>query len=446
MQRAPLTEVEKSRIYQGKLDGKTLANVAAEVGCSEPCARKWWRCGRDHGWQGLRQARRGRGPSGTLSHFAPIVADKALAHKQEHQRWGAQRVLLQLQREPELDGLALPSNSRLAVYFKEKCPACVHTPRKRAQPVAPAVATEVHEVWQMDGQENVQLHDGDIATIASIRDPAGAAMVASVAYSTKTARRWRKLTIEELRHLFRVAFSEWGTLPDRVVTDNEAGQVGNTTDPLFPSLFTLWLVGLGIQHHPIRPHRPTDQAHVERNHRTLAAFTYAEADLRDLSSLQQALDRERHLYNHAFPARASQCQGRPPLEVYPALLQARRPYHPQLELTLFSLQRVLDYLAQISFKRKVSAKGQLRVGRARYSVGSRYAAQAVQVRLDPDAIHWVFYHAETGDEITRRPARGLDLHTLTGLDPEEMQRPDTPFQLAFAFFSIAQEVRLFQDC
>ncbi|MGH2371334.1 MAG: integrase core domain-containing protein [Chloroflexota bacterium] len=298
----------------------------------------------------------------------------------------------------------------------------------------------------MDGQENVRLQDGDVATVASIRDPVGAAMIASIAYSTKTARRWRKLTIEELRHLFRSAFREWGTLPDRVVTDNEAGQVGNTTDPLFPSLFTLWLVGLGIQHHPIRPHRPTDQPHVERHHRTLADFTCAQEDVADLAALQQALDRERHLYNHAFPARASQCQGRPPLQAYPALLQPRRPYHPQLELTLFSLPRVLDYLAQMTFTRKVSAQGQVRVGRARYSVGSRYAAQAVQVRLDSHALQWVFRLAETAEEIARRPAAGLDLQTLTGLDPAPAEPGETPFQLALAFFTMPEGVRLFQDC
>lgn len=445
MQRVPLTYVEKCRIYEGKLAGKTLAEVAADVGCSEMCARKWWRQGRDQGREGLRQRRGGRGTSGPLSRFALEVAARALSCKRSHPRWGPQRVLLALAAEPALNGLTLPSSSRLAVFFKEQCPECVRTLRQRLPPLAPPVAGEVHQAWQMDGQENVQLQDGAIATVASIRDPVGAAMIASIAYSTRTARRWRKLTIQEVRHLFRTAFSEWGTLPDGVITDNEAGLRGYAGDPRFPSLFTLWLVGLGIQHYPIRPGTPTDQAQVERNHRTLADFTCAQADRRDLPTLQQALDRERHLYNHAFPARASHCQGRPPLQAYPMLLQARRPYPPQQELSLFSLQRVIDYLAAIIFTRKASVKGQVRVGRSRYSVGARYAGQALDVQLDPQALAWVFRLSDSGEEIARRSATGLDIHTLTGLDPATTQPPDIPFQIAFAFFSPSQGVRLFQD-
>ena len=55
--RAPLSQVEKERIYRGKLAGHTLPDLAAEVGCSVECARKWWRIGRDKGLEGLRSPR-----------------------------------------------------------------------------------------------------------------------------------------------------------------------------------------------------------------------------------------------------------------------------------------------------------------------------------------------------------------------------------------------------
>jgi len=177
--RPPLSQAEKERIYWGKQAGRALPRLAAEVGCSFECARKWWRVGRDKGLEGLRAPRRGRGSTGILSHFDPRVAERALDHKRQHPRWGANRVLVQLKNDPELTGLQLPRRSRLCVFFKEHCPECV-APRKPrvARPPRPPDATGVHEVWQLDSQEGIRLHNGEIATVCNIRDPVGAAMIA----------------------------------------------------------------------------------------------------------------------------------------------------------------------------------------------------------------------------------------------------------------------------
>lgn len=84
-----LTQAQKERVFTGKLAGRTLAELAEEIGCSESCARKWWRKGRDGGLAGLRAPRRGRGKAGSLSQFDPGVAQKALEHKRSHVKWGA---------------------------------------------------------------------------------------------------------------------------------------------------------------------------------------------------------------------------------------------------------------------------------------------------------------------------------------------------------------------
>ena len=118
----PLSQAEKEGIYWGKLEGHTLPELAAEMGCSVYCARKWWRVGRDKGLEGLRAPRHSRGKTGTLSQFAPRIAEVALALKRGHRRWGADRVLVELKSDPELTGLRLPGRSRLAAFFKERCP------------------------------------------------------------------------------------------------------------------------------------------------------------------------------------------------------------------------------------------------------------------------------------------------------------------------------------
>ena len=56
-QRECLSQADREYIYQGMLKGQRLPELARAVGCSQTCARKWWRIGRG----------RGRGKKGCLS-------------------------------------------------------------------------------------------------------------------------------------------------------------------------------------------------------------------------------------------------------------------------------------------------------------------------------------------------------------------------------------------
>jgi len=102
----------------------------------------------------------------------------------------------------------------------------------------------VHEVWQLDMQEGVRVDQQRVATVCTIRAPFSAAFSASQAFDVTTPKCWRKLSFAELRAVLRGALIEWGTLPAVVQTDNELALSGYPTAP-FPSLLTLWLVGLG---------------------------------------------------------------------------------------------------------------------------------------------------------------------------------------------------------
>lgn len=422
-QPTPLTEAERERIYQGHLQGQTLPEIAAELHRSVHVVRKWWRRIRDEGLAGLRTRPAGPEPQGILSRFDARLADTALHLKRTHRRWGADRVLVELHGDPRLKEVAFPHRSRLSLFFKERCPECVadYQPRPPAPP-APAPATAAHEVWQLDSQEKVELQDGELAIICTVRDPVGAALIASRAFATKTIKHWRKLDWIEIRQVLREGFTEWRTLPDSVRTDNELVLAGTPCDP-FPSQLTLWLRGLGIKHDRIRPHRPTDQPHVERSHRTLDNFTQDADSRANLTQLQQALDRERHLHNALFPSRASDCAGRPPLVAHPELLYPRRAYPPDGELALFDLQRVFDFLAEFVLPRRVSSTGVVSLGRRLYSVGRCHAGKTVQVQCDPLTREWVFWEkapaeaSGTEHELGRRPVKGLDVLSLTGLAP-----------------------------
>ncbi len=431
----PLSDAERERIYQGRSQEKTIPAIALELDRSEAVVHKWSRRIRAEGVQGLRSRQRGRKAVGDLSSFDPRVRQAALALKRTHRRWGADRVLVELRHDPQFSGVALPSRSRLAVFFKQQCPDCVaqRQPR-RPTPTAPPQATAAHEVWQLDIQEKIELADGEVAVICNIRDPFGAAMIGSRAFAAKTAKHWRKLKWTEIRQTLREAFTEWQTLPDSFLTDNELGLAGTPNDP-FPGRLTLWLRRLGIKHRFIRPHCPTDQPQIERNHRTLDDLTLDEESRANVPNLQRALDRERQVYNHDFPCRASDCTGRPPLVAHPELLQPRRPYQPEQELALFDLQRVYDFLADFVFERCVSATGVVSLGRCLYSVGRRHAGKRVTVRCDPIHHDWVFAESvreqddEVERELARRPVKQMDTHLLTGLEPSALPLPQPPIQL-----------------
>jgi transposase InsO family protein len=445
--RPPLTQHEKERIYQGKLAGRKLADLAQVVGCSYECARKWWRVGRKHGEAGLRASRAHRGKTGALSQFDPVLVTETLRLKKAHPGWGADRVRVELAQTQGLSELALPSRSRLAAFFKERCPECLarHQPRLPA-PSRPLPASGVQEVWQVDSQENIRLQDGTIATICSVRDPVGAAMIASQAFSVQTRRHWRKLTWTEIRGVLRQGFAEWGTLPEVVLTDNELVQAGNPQDR-FPARLTLWLVGLGIQHRFIRPGCPTDQPQVERNHRTLANWTQDASGLASLVDLQQALDRERVQYNQYFPALASDCQRQPPLLAHPQLLEPRRPYSLEQELAIFDLQRVFDFLAVFRFRRKVQqTTAHISLDDRSYCLSRwrlrHYHLKTVQVQMDPQAHQWVVFTDEDHpEELMRLAPRNLDVPNLTGLEPGPNSFAQ-PIQLFLPFWMPEPGVRL----
>jgi transposase len=417
MNRKKLTQAEREQIYLLKRSGQTILQIAEALNTSPACVRKWWRRGRDQGMYGLLERKRGRPIEGALSTFAHPVQQASLKLKREHKRWGANRVLIELQKDPALAGLAYPSRSRLYAFFHQECPECLSIWTQHKDVPPPPQATAVHEEWQVDHQEGQRLLDGSIATVCNIRDPYGAAMIASQAFSVKTEQRWRKLTWEEVRQVLRAGFTEWQTLPDSILTDNEMGLGGNPNDP-FPSWLSLYLAGLGIKHNFIRSHRPTDQPQVERNHRTLDGLTEDESSRQDLASFQQSLDRERHMYNYEFPSRASDCGGSPPLQAHPALLQPRRPYRAELEAVLFDMQRVYHYLASFTFERKVNRNGQVTLKGHHYTVGLAHKEKQVWVRLDEQTQEWMFLERDEQSmehELNRRPLFGLNFCSLTGL-------------------------------
>ncbi len=406
--REPLTEAEKQYIYDRKQAGASLQQIANELSCALYTARKWWRHVRD----GTRVRPRRRPATGVLRTYPDAVRQAVVALKRAHPHWGPANVLLELKRQAGSVQDKQPSRSRLSALFKAECPQAVQSRQPRRAPApAPAVVTHAHQRWQIDGQERIRLGEQDVVTLLNIRDPVGALMIASRAFMTTTQRGWRKLERLEVQDTLRLAFMEWG-LPLEVQTDREDVYTGAPQGD-FPSLFTLWLVGLGVKHVVSRPHRPTDQSQVERTHRTLGDMAWKDTLYATIDQLQDALDDYRGRYNEELPVRAADCRGRPPLTVHPEAQHSGRPFHPHREDLLFDLHRVDAYLASLVWTRQVDTNGRASVGNRHYRLHARYAGQTVSVRFISDSRAFHFQAAD-GTLLAERHVVGLGHEDIIG--------------------------------
>lgn len=424
------TPEQRQEFYDRHQRGETYPAIADSAGVSKECIRYWYRRQRDGG--GCQTMYHSRSP-GMLSTVAPIVRYCILCLRLEHPRWGPNRIRARLKKRPSLRGIALPSDASIGRYlhrwlrFRRRV-------RRQTPPVRPQQPTAVHQRWQVDFKVGITLQDGSQVDLHTVRDPVGEACLGALLFPTeKVTMRTGRVPLEHVRTTLRACFRRWQTLPDEVQTDGESTLVTSREDG-FPSLFTLWLKGLGVEHLVIRPGKPTDNAEVERCHRTINDYGIVGNEGCSVPRLQALLDQAVDELLFELPSRAEECAGRPPIEAHPDLLQPRRPFQPEHELAHFNLKRVDAYLATFTWRRRVSKTGQVCLGGRHhyYTAGRTYAQREVLVRFDPTDRHFVFYDPDTpDDEIGRRPTRHLEIEDITGLAtwPEGLLPQQLPLPL-----------------
>lgn len=400
--------------YRRHLRGETYQQIAEAEGVSKACVRYWCRRQRDGGGSETRYRRE---PSGLLGHFDPLVRCWVLRLRLRHPRWGPNRIREHMNNQETLKRLALPSDASIGRYLHQ-WPRFRRRLKERIKRKRPMEPTAVHQCWQLDFKVGIVIRNGQMVNLHTVRDPFGEATIGAVVFPAgQVGQHPQRPTFEQARYVLRICFSHWKTRPDRVQTDGEPTLIGQPQDT-FPSHFTLWLIGLGIEHVVIRPGTPTDDAEVERCHRTVNDYAIVGNEHADSVRLQHILDQAVHELNYTLSSRAEGCHGLPPIVAHPELLQPRRAFRPEHELAVFDLKRVDDYLATFTWTRKVGKTGQITIGgqHHHYSVGRAYARRHVLVRFDPADRHFVFFEPEDPQlEIGRRPARHLDIGDITGL-------------------------------
>jgi transposase InsO family protein len=426
-QRCALSEAEKQYLQRRKEEGASLAQIAQELSCSPETTRKWWRWLRKE----KRPNGRGRPKRGNLSTYPETLREKVVVLKKKHPHWGPVSIKLELQHDVQWEQSPLPSNARLSMLFRQACPEAVQPREHYLTRVQNLTVHHPHQRWQMDAKEGVRVGQ-EWVTIQEIRDVYSGLMVQQVAFVTTTPKRWRHLTLAEHQHTLRLAFQQWG-MPLEVQTDHD-GVFITPGQPQFPSLFSLWLLGLGIQHVTSRPYRPTDQGAIERNHRTLADFSWKDQTFTELSELQHILDLHQHRYNTEYPSRAAHCEGQPPLLRFPYAHSSGRLYHPAQEWDTFSLGRVDAFVASLIWSRPVVVNGVVCLGGEYYYLGRNLIGQQVSIQFFQPTRSFRFLSAE-GTLIREWPVKHLDKQDILGFLPADLALP-VGYQFPLPFIGV----------
>ena len=398
---------ERNRFVDLKLAGHTLEEIAQETKWSFDCVRHWWRRYRDGGRKGLAppDGRKQRG--GPMSTFPGIIRFAFLRNKKEHPGWGAEVSRPRVAERLTLPEEEMPSVSTIEKYWAQYKGRLYKRQRQRhpvkEKPKGPEPKAP-HERWQADFKVKIQVQGLGRTDVFNIRDDFSPVKIGSFVYPYN---EWGDRQVQDA---LRQVFARWG-LCDRFQTDKEKRLVNTGAHP-FPSHFTLWLAGLGVEHE--FAHCAQENGCAERFHRTWHGRVVEGRSFADHYRLQQVSDEELEWINGRLPSRGRDCNGRPPLEAYPEAKRPRRLYTPEQELEIFSMKRVYRYLAERHWWRRVSKMGQISIGSHRYSAGMAYAYQDVKVSFDADTIEFVVEDSQ-GEEIRRLEPKGLTVEEITGL-------------------------------
>ena len=362
--------------------GVPFWRIARQTGWRYETVRQVIRRYKREGEAALHPQRLGRPPTGALSSFDGKVRYAVLRIKRQHPSWGAAVVQAELANRPWITPDQVPSVSSIERYFRQFGDRLVtplrHVQPSRAQPREPALAV-VHGCWQMDVDERVLLPGVGRVNILNLVDHYSGVKVGSSLFPAQQGHQRRRVSWPQYRQSLRQAFLRWG-LPDRIRTDRDQIIVAKDNYP-FPMNFTLWLVGLDIEHELIR--RVTQNGAVERAHRTWEGRLDGYGPWETLADWQEIVDYERWRMNAILPSRGRHCNRQPPLSVYPQAREPRRWYRLEDELDIFDINRVYDYLAQGLWLRRTSIHGQFSLGGQLFNLGVRHRKRWVQIIFLP---------------------------------------------------------------
>ena len=327
------------------------------------------------------------------------LLDEAFLLRQQHPTWGAPLIRIKIQqahpRRP------LPSSRTLQRWFEKQAVRAAPPGRRPVLAIAPAERT--HEVWQMDAVEKTPLATGQgISWLRIVDEWTGAVLDTKVFPQNSFASVGAWTVQTQLRRVF----SRLGR-PQRFRVDNGTpwGSCGD-----FPTDLALWLIGLDMIVIWNPPCQPQKNGKVERSQGVGKAWAEPRT-CRSVGELQQRLREMDRIQREEYP----HLGGHSRLCVYPELKHSGRDYDKIWERRHWSLDLVLEHLAQYTAPRRVDMSGKISIYEQNYYVGKQHQGKIVSVMLDPLAVRWVILD-DDGCELRSHPAEQLTRERIISLN------------------------------
>lgn len=265
-----------------------IRQLCRQFNISAPTGYKWL-----HRFQATRhpeslldQSRRPHNsPRRTAKEIEQAVVDLRLAHP----AWGARKIHARLL---ALGHATVPQPSTItSILARHQLIAAVDSAKRRS--FGRFEHPRPNDLWQMDFKGDFALEHGRCFPLTVLDDHSRFAV---------GLKACAGMSLVPTQQALREVFRRYG-LPTRITMDN-GSPWGCSLKPGAHTVFTVWLLRLGIRVSHSRPHHPQTQGKDERFHRTLQTELLHYLSLRTLPQCQLEFDRWRDLYNCQRPHEA----------------------------------------------------------------------------------------------------------------------------------------------
>lgn len=386
-----VVEQREEFVRLASVRGATKSALCRRFGISRDKGYKWLRRFAAQGLAGLTD--RSRRPHHSPERTSLKIERKILGVRDEsNNAWGGRKIARVMQNEgwdevpaPSTITEVLRRNGRLAANAHEHPGPCT-----RFEHAAP------NELWQMDFKGHFALGKGRCHPLTVLDDHSRYSL------SLEACANEQDQTVRErLSHVFR----RYG-MPLKMLMDNGAPWGDDRDNPY--TIFTVWLLQLGVRVTHGRPFHPQTQGKDERFHRTMAAEVLANRQFADLDEVQGAFDGWRHKYNHHRPHQA--------LDMNVPATRYRvspRPFPEKLPEIVYDAGDAV---------RKVDVEGKISFKNREWRISKAFRGKPVALRpTTEDGIMGVFFctHRIGNIDLRNASARGLvDVARATPTTPQ----------------------------
>ena len=341
--------------------GANVSELCRRFGISRGKGYKWLRRFAGEGRAGL--ADRSRRPHESPARTPARVEEAVLSVRAEsNNAWGGRKIAKVLERQGRLD---IPAPSTITEILRRHGKLEANA-REHPGPLQRFEHETPNALWQMDFK-------GHFATAAKRCHPLTVLDDHSrYSLGLEACADERDRTVRER---LTCVFRRYG-LPERMLMDNGSPWGDDRSNPF--TIFTAWLMQLGIGVSHGRPYHPQTQGKDERFHRTMKAEVLANNSFADLDAVQRRFDSWRHKYNHERPHQALGMNV--PASRY---RMSRRPFPEQLPEIVYGEDEIV---------RKVDDNGKISFKNSQWRISKAFRGKPVALRATAeDGVMSVFF-------------------------------------------------------